>query len=88
MTINQAQTLKIEIDNKHIEKVEITKFLLIILIDNNLSLKAHTKHIAKMFSKYNDVIRKVPPFLNKDSLYRLHTTKNISPSPTLQIGGV
>ena len=31
---------RIEIDDKHIEKVEVTKFLGI-LIDNNLSWKSH-----------------------------------------------
>ena len=41
---------KIEIDNKHIEKVDVTKFLGI-LIDNNLSWKAHTNHITKIVSK-------------------------------------
>ena len=37
---------KIEIDDKHIEKVEVTKFFGI-FIDNNLSWKAHTNHIFK-----------------------------------------
>ena len=36
---------QIEIDDKNIEKVEITKFLGV-LIDNNLSWKAHTMHIS------------------------------------------
>ena len=44
---------RIEIDDKHIEKVEVTKFLGI-LIDNNLSWKAHTNHITKIVSKYCD----------------------------------
>ena len=53
-----------EIDDKHIERVEVTKFLGI-LIDNNLSWKAHTNHITKIFSKYSGIIRKVRPFLNR-----------------------
>ena len=64
---------KIEIDNIHIEKVEVTKFLGI-LIDNNLSWKAQTNHITKIVSKYNGIIRKVRPFLNKDSLHTLYNT--------------
>ena len=64
---------RIEIDDKHIEKVEVTKFLGI-LIDNNLSWKAHTNHITKIVSKYNGIIRKVRPFLNKQSLYTLYNT--------------
>ena len=63
----------IEIDNKNIEKVEVTKFLGI-LIDNNLSWKAHTSHITKIVSKYNGIIRKVRPFLNEDSLHTLYNT--------------
>ena len=55
---------RIEINDKHIEKVEVTKFLGI-LIDNNLSWKPHTNHITKTVSKYNGIIRKVRPFLNK-----------------------
>ena len=35
---------KIEIDNKYIEQVDTTKFLGI-LIDNNLTWKAHTSHV-------------------------------------------
>ena len=38
---------KIEIDDKRIEYVKITKFLGV-LIDNNLSWKAHTSHITKI----------------------------------------
>ena len=38
---------RIEIDDKHIEKVEVIKFLGV-LIDNNLSWKAHTNHITKI----------------------------------------
>ena len=53
---------RIEIDDKHIEKVEVTKFMGI-LIDNNLSWNAHTNHITKIVSKYNGIIRKVRPFL-------------------------
>ena len=64
---------RIEIDDKHIEKAEVTKFLGI-LIDNNLSWKAHTHHIAKIVSKYNGIIRKVRPFLNKDSFHTLYNT--------------
>ena len=52
---------RIEIDDK---QVEVTKFLGI-LIYNNLSWKAHTNHITKIVSKYNGIIRKVRPFLNK-----------------------
>ena len=62
-----------EIDEKHIEKVEVTKFLGI-LIDNNLSWKAHTNHIIKIISKYNGIIRKIRPFLNKESLHTLYNT--------------
>ena len=40
---------KIEIDNKHIEQVDTTKFLGI-LIDNNLTWKAHTSHITKFLN--------------------------------------
>ena len=65
--------LRIEIDDKHIEKVEVTKFLGI-LIDNNLSWTAHTNHITKIVSKYNGIIRKVRPFLNKESLHTLYNT--------------
>ena len=64
---------RIEIDDKHIEKVEVTKFLGI-LIDNNLSWKSHTNNITKIVSKYNGIIRKVRPFLNKDSLHTLYNT--------------
>ena len=64
---------RIEIDEKHIEKVELTKFLGI-LIDNNLSWKAHTNHIIKIVSKYIGIIRKVRPFLNKESLHTLYNT--------------
>ena len=38
----------IEIDDEHIKKVKVTRFLGI-LIDNNLSWKAHTNHITKSF---------------------------------------
>ena len=65
--------LTIGIDDKHIEKVEVTKCLGI-LIDNNLSWKAHTNHIHKVVSKYNGIIRKVRPFLNKESLHTLYNT--------------
>ena len=65
--------LKIEIDNKHIEKVDTTKFLGI-LIDFNLTWKAHTVHITKIVSKYNGIFRKVRPFLNTDSLHTLYNT--------------
>ena len=64
---------RIEIDDKHTEKVEVTKFLGI-LIDNNLSWKAHTNHITKIVSKYNGIIRKVRPFLSKESLHTLYNT--------------
>ena len=64
---------RIEIDDKHIEKVEVTKFLGV-LIDNNLSWKAHIYHITKIVSKYNGIIRKVRPFLNKESLHTLYNT--------------
>ena len=64
---------KIKTDNKHIEKVEVTTFLGI-LIDNNLPWKAHTNHITKIVSKYNGIIRKVRPFLNKDFLHTLYNT--------------
>ena len=64
---------KIEIDDKNIEKVEITKFLGV-LIDNNLSWKAHTMHISKIVSKYNGIIRKIRSYLNKDSLLTLYNT--------------
>ena len=64
--------LRIEIDNKHIEKVEV--ITLGILIDNNLSWKAHTNHFTKIVSKYNGKIRKVRQFLNKESLHTLYNT--------------
>ena len=64
---------KIEIDDENIEKGEITKFLGV-LIDNNLSWKAHTMHISKIVSKYNGIIRKIRPYLNKDSLLTLYNT--------------
>ena len=38
-----------EIDDKHIENVEVTKFMEV-LIDSNLSWKAHTIHITKIIS--------------------------------------
>ena len=38
---------KIEINYKNIDKVEVTKFLGI-LIDNHLSWKSHTSHISKI----------------------------------------
>ena len=53
---------KMEIDNKYIGQVDTTKFLGI-LIDNNLTWKAHSSHITKIVSKYNGIIRKVRPFL-------------------------
>ena len=61
---------KIEIDNKYIEQVDTTKFLGI-LIDNNLTWKAHTSHVTKIVSKYNGIIRKVCP-LNSESLHILY----------------
>ena len=64
---------KIEIDNKNIHKVEVTKFLGI-LIDNNLSWKSHTSHISKIISKYNGIIRKIRPYLNQYSLRTLYNT--------------
>ena len=64
---------KIEIDDKRIEYVKVTKFLGV-LIDNNLSWKAHTSHITKIVSKYNGIIRKVRPYLNQDSLHTLCNT--------------
>ena len=64
---------KIEIDNKNFDKVEVTKFLGI-LIDNNLSWKSHTSHISKIVSKYNGIIRKIRPYLNQDSLQTLYNT--------------
>ena len=53
--------------------MEVTKFLGI-LIDNNLSWKSHTNDITKIVSKYNVIIRKVRPFLNKDSPHTLYNT--------------
>ena len=64
---------KIEIDNKNIENVNVTKFLGV-LIDNNLSWKAHTTHVTKIVSKYNGIIRKVRPYLNQESLCTLYNT--------------
>ena len=64
---------KIEIDDKNIDKVEVTKFLGI-LIDNNLSWKSHTSHISKIVSKYNGIIRKIRPYLHQDSLLSLYNT--------------
>ena len=64
---------KIEIDNKYIEQVDTTKFVGI-LIDNNLTWKAHTSHVTKIVSKYNGIIRKVRPFLNSESLHTLYNT--------------
>ena len=64
---------KIVIDNINIEKVKITKFLGI-LIDNNLSWKAHTSHISKIVSKYNGIIRKIRTYLTQDSLHTLYNT--------------
>ena len=64
---------KIEIDDKNIEKVDVTKFLGI-LIDENLSWKSHTSHISKIVSKYNGIIRKIRPYLNQDSLHTLYNT--------------
>ena len=64
---------KIEIDDKRIEYVKVTK-VLGVLIDNNLSWKAHTSHITKIVSKYNGIIRKVRPYLNQDSLHTLYNT--------------
>ena len=69
----QDPHFKIVIDDKHIEKVEVTKFVGI-LIDNNLSWKAHTNHITNIVSKYNGIIKKVRPSLNKDSLHTLYNT--------------
>ena len=62
-----------EIHNKYIEQVDTTKFLGI-LIDNNLTWKAHTSHITKTVSKYNGNIKKVRPFLNSESLHTLYNT--------------
>ena len=64
---------KIEIDDKNIEKVDLAKFLGI-LIDENLSWKSHTSHISKIVSKYNGIIRKIRPYLNQDSLHTLYNT--------------
>ena len=61
------------------DKVEITKFLGVgLLIDNNLSWEAHTMHISKIGPKYNGIIRKIRPFLNKDSLLILYNTLVLS----------
>ena len=64
---------KIEIDDKNIEKVDVTKFLGI-FIDENLSWKSQTSHISKIVSKYNGIIRKIRPYLNQDSLHTLYNT--------------
>ena len=48
-------SFKIKIDNKHIDKVEVTKFLGI-LIDYHLSWKSHTSHISKIIFEYNGII--------------------------------
>ena len=65
--------LRIEIDDKHIEKAEVTKFLgiLIYIYIYNTFWKAHTNQITKIVSKYNDIVRNVRRFLNKDSLHTL-----------------
>ena len=68
---------KIEIDDKNIEKVDVTKFLGI-LIDENLAWKSHTSHISKIVSKYNGMIRKIRsylcPCLKQDSRHSLYDT--------------
>ena len=64
---------KIEIDDKNIEKNDVTKFLGI-LIDENLSWKSHTSHIFKIVSKYNGIMRKIRPYLNQESHHTLYKT--------------
>ena len=64
---------KIEIDDNRIKYVKVTKFLGV-LINKNLSWKAHTSHITIIVSKYNGIIRKVKPYLNQDSLLTLYNT--------------
>ena len=65
--------IDIKIKNTPIEKVQTTKFLGI-LIDHNLSWSSHTKHVSKIISKYNGVIRKVRPFLSQKSLHTLYNS--------------
>ena len=57
--------------NKHSNKADL-HFKIEILVDNNLSWKAQNRF--KIVSKYNGIIRKVRPFLNKDSLHTLYST--------------
>lgn len=61
------------IDDNNIAKVDVTKFLGI-LIDNNLSWKSHTSHICKIVSKYNGIFRKIRTYLNQVSLHTLYNT--------------
>ena len=68
-----SHDLSIQIDNKHIERVDTTKFLGI-LIDSNLTWKPHTSHITKIVSKYNGIFRKVRPYLDNESLHTLYNT--------------
>ena len=63
----------VRIDDKNIVQVDVTKFLGI-LIDCNLSWKSHTTHITKIVSRYNGIIRKIKPYLNKTSLLTLYNT--------------
>ena len=70
---NPTPDFKLQIDNNYIEKVDTTKFLGV-LIDSNLTWKAHTSHISKIVSKYNGIIRKIRQFLNIESLHTLYNT--------------
>ena len=54
---------RIEINDKIIDKVEVTKFLGILI---DLSWKSHTSHISKILSNNNNKIRKIRPYLNQD----------------------
>jgi hypothetical protein len=65
--------LNIKIDGTTLQQVETTKFLGL-LIDFNLSWGPHTKHVSKIISKLNGVIRKVRPFLPQESLHTLYNT--------------
>ena len=68
-----SPSIKVKIDNKEIEQVKVTKFLGI-LIDDDLSWKSHTSHIARIVSKYNGIFRRIKPFLPSDTLATLYNT--------------
>ena len=63
----------ITLDNIAVQKVEVTKFLGV-LLDQHLSWKYHINHVAKKVSKTIGIISKARFFLSSKSLLSLYYT--------------